>query len=208
MEAKDILSFMHEAEKVKCVLRHSFLSSGRQESSAEHTFRVALLAMLVGEKLDRKIDVCKAVKIALIHDICEAYAGDVPAFMKEEHKKQKKIEERHMLEMKRRFDDDQTDKIFSLWEEYERLKTDEAKLVKAMDKLEVHIQHNEADMSTWIDIEFPRSQYAGEEFFGFDSFIFELWEIVKEESRKKIKEESSRDLKEIDLQADRLRKET
>jgi putative hydrolase of HD superfamily len=76
----NILEIVKLGEKLKCELRHSWLSDGRQESVAEHTWRVSLMAMLLEPYLDNKLDIVKLLKMIIIHDLVEAEAKDIPAF--------------------------------------------------------------------------------------------------------------------------------
>ncbi len=66
-------------ERLKFELRHSYTSSGRQESVAEHTWRMALMAVLIEPLLKQKVDTARLLKIIVIHDLVEAEAKDVSA---------------------------------------------------------------------------------------------------------------------------------
>lgn len=79
-EAKKILEFLHIAENLKKLIRHSWLSDGRQESVAEHTWRMSLMFLLVEPHLGIKVDTQKTLEMIIIHDIIEALVGDIPAF--------------------------------------------------------------------------------------------------------------------------------
>ena len=77
-DVESILKLMNVAEKLKSVLRHSWLSSGRRESVAEHTWQMALLALLVAKHLEKPVNLEHTLKMILIHDLVEAEAGDIP----------------------------------------------------------------------------------------------------------------------------------
>lgn len=207
MEIKEILDFVHHVEKLKQILRHSWLSDGRQESVAEHTWRMSLMAILLVPELERKVDLCKALKMIAVHDLSEVDTVDVPAFLKSKRKKQKEIEKESMRKLKEKYDDPVIDEIYDLWWEYEEGKTPEAKFAKALDKVELRIQHNEADIKTWNNVEFPRALYVAEKFCEHDRFLKEFNESVVEESIKKIKRESSKNIKEIERLAEKLKRE-
>jgi putative hydrolase of HD superfamily len=81
MSLSQILQFLHEIEQLKKELRHSRLSDGRQESVAEHTRRMSLMAILLAPHLTKPVDMLHVLKMIIIHDINEAYVGDVPAFV-------------------------------------------------------------------------------------------------------------------------------
>ena len=94
--------------------------------------------------------------------------------------------------------------ICDIWLEFEEQMSIEAKFVKALDKIEVRIQHNEADIDTWNDVEFPRSLFSADKYCVFDDFVKKFNDLVTDESRKKIIDESTKDIKEIEKEADQM----
>ena len=83
MEAQKLLEILSVAEKLKCNTRHCYTSSGRKESVAEHSWRLGLMAMLsAGEAEFQDADMNKVIQMCLIHDLGEAFTGDIPAFAK------------------------------------------------------------------------------------------------------------------------------
>jgi putative hydrolase of HD superfamily len=186
-----ILHVLHIAERLKHEMRHSWLSNGRQESVAEHTWRVALMVMMVAPCLDQSVDIEKCLKLALIHDLAEAETGDIPVFENQQQdRKQAKYynEQQAMLRIEKKLDNEVGQQIYELWEEYEHQKSYEAKFVRALDKLEVQLQHNEADLSTWLHLEKlmvfqPKWMQA---FCEFDSGLSLLGELIKEEATEKL----------------------
>ncbi len=80
IEAQKILEFLHFTEKLKRLTRHSWLSDGRQESVAEHTWRISIMFILVEPHLGIKVDSLKTLEMIVIHDIIEIIAGDIWAF--------------------------------------------------------------------------------------------------------------------------------
>ena len=81
MEPKEFLAFLARLEKLKCNTRHSWTSSGRHESVAEHSWRLAMLALLLRDALP-EVDMDKVLRMCLIHDVGEAVTGDIPSFQK------------------------------------------------------------------------------------------------------------------------------
>ena len=189
MEKEEVIEFIHNIEKLKDELRHNWTSKDRKESVAEHSWRMSVMALLMEPKLKTKINLLKALKMISIHDLGEIEAGDVPAFMKKEKREQEKIEKESMGKLRKKYKDDVIDEIVALWEEYEERKTPESKFVKALDKLEVRIQHNESDIKRWNSIEFPRSQYVADKYCDYEPFLKEFNELVKKESKEKIRSE-------------------
>ncbi|MBP9742751.1 MAG: HD domain-containing protein [Burkholderiales bacterium] len=162
MESKEVATvireFLKETEKLKMELRHSYLSNGRQESVAEHVWRMSLLGMMVAPYLDRKINVERFLKIIIVHDIVEVYAGDVPiteSSVNIEVKRQKEKNEKAAIEKIKKFlPKPLCEEIDSLWHEYEENLTPEAKIAHALDKIEAQAQHNEAGIDTWVKEEY------------------------------------------------------
>lgn len=204
MTARQILKFLHEVEKLKHELRHSWLSNGRRESVAEHAWRVSLMAILIAPNLSKKINLTKALKMSVIHDLNEAYVGDVPAFS-QKHSLQKTDETKSIKKLIKRFPKQVMYEIHDLWHEFEEQKTIESKFIKALDKIEVRIQHNEADLSTWKDIEYPRSLFSADKYCEFDEFVKEFNEAIKNESRRKMKNSSDVNINEIEKQAEQMK---
>lgn len=142
-DTKTILDLWHYAEGLKLENRNVRISTGRHESVAEHCWRMAFMLITVAPRLKTNINLERALKIALVHDIAETEAKDVPSSKHFENKKVKdKKEEDEMLAIKniqKRFGDI-GEEIANIWKEYEDQKTDEAKVVKALDKLDARVQ--------------------------------------------------------------------
>lgn len=88
MRQEDFLSILSVAEKLKCNTRHSDTSNGRRESVAEHSWRLALMAMLLEDEFPG-VDINKVIKMCLIHDLGEAFTGDIATFNKTEKDSEK-----------------------------------------------------------------------------------------------------------------------
>ena len=142
-ETKRIIDFIHYAEKLKTELRHATRSDNQRESVADHSWRLILFLMLVAPKLTIKIDLLKTLKMAAIHDVTEIDAKDIPALEHINNKKisdKKKRDEQQAIEnIKIKLANDGQE-IYDLWQEFEDSKTNEAKLVNALDKLEGELQ--------------------------------------------------------------------
>lgn len=183
---KSILAFIHLSEKLKTVLRHSWLSNNRQESDAEHSWRVALLAVLLSPYLEEKINLERVLKLSVIHDLPEIYAGDHIAW-KGKLKNKHQIESSALQKLTRNLPKELKSQIIDLWEEYENAKSPEAKLTKALDKLEVIIQHDEADLKTWVKEEFKFNLTHGTKETKYSKLLSDLKKLVDAETKKKIR---------------------
>ena len=190
MEIRRLLDFLKTAEQLKCNTRHSYTSSGRLESVAEHSWRLALMAMLVGDEFP-ELDLDKVIKMCLIHDMGEAITGDIPAFEKTD--KDRKVENKKVEQLTDILPEPVRAEWKALFEEMEAMETQEAKLYKSLDKLEALIQHNEADISTWIPLEYDLQMTYGNEECKFTEYIQRLRDEVRKDSKRKIEENKQKD---------------
>ncbi len=201
-----ILEMLHIAEKLKQELRHSWLSNGRQESSAEHSWRLALMVLLIAPETNLELDMLKALKMAVIHDLVEAEAYDIPAFEHHRTEEKKAAEQSAADHYKEILSSPAGDEIYDLWIEYEEQTSTEAKFIKSLDKLEVRLQHNEAGVKTWNDIEYPRSLFAADKYCRIDKFIQEFNDQIKNDSTNLITS-SNKDIKSVRKEAGKLKKD-
>lgn len=81
MEPNELLRILSVAERLKCATRHCYTSSGRHESVAEHSWRLSLMAMLLSHDFPQA-DMDRVIRMCLIHDLGEAFTGDIPVFLK------------------------------------------------------------------------------------------------------------------------------
>jgi len=185
-----ILNVLTLAERLKFELRHSYTSSGRQESVAEHTWRMSLMAVLIEPLLKEKVDVARLLKMIILHDLVEAEAKDISALdvlRNPELKIQKQENEKKAIEnLRLALKETNGDEIYDLFYEFENKETYEAKLANALDKLEVQLQHNHADFSTWEEIEYDMS-YMMDKHVLFDETLFELKRQIENEAEQKMK---------------------
>ncbi|EGR2176496.1 TPA: HD domain-containing protein [Vibrio parahaemolyticus] len=131
------LALLIELDKLKSVLRRTRVKSaeGRLENSGEHSWHVALMAVLMEEHANAPVDICRVMKMLLIHDVVEIDAGDTfvydTAASKEQAEKEIKAAERlfGMLST------DQGQELLALWQEFEAAQSDDAKYAKALDRL-------------------------------------------------------------------------
>ena len=158
MEPKEFLAFLARLEKLKCNTRHSWTSSGRHESVAEHSWRLAMLALLLRDALP-EVDMDKVLRMCLIHDVGEAVTGDIPSFQKTDANEE--TERQAIAELLSPLPDGLQGELTALFAEMDALATPEARVYKALDKLEVVVQHNEAPLDTWLPLEYELNQTYG-----------------------------------------------
>ncbi|MDO4647092.1 MAG: HD domain-containing protein [Eubacteriales bacterium] len=187
MTPEQLLEILSVAEKLKCNTRHCYTSNGRHESVAEHTFRMALMGMLIsGEPEFADADMNKVIRMCLIHDLGEAFTGDIPTFLKNSGDAKK--EDELFDEWVASFPEKQREEFQSLLDEMKEMKTLEAKIYKALDKMEAVIQHNESDISTWLPLEYELQYTYGREQVEFSPYMKGLKAAVDAWTDRKIKE--------------------
>jgi putative hydrolase of HD superfamily len=140
MRLSGLLDFLQAAEQLKDTLRSGSTRKGRKESTAEHSWRLALM-ILVFEKELGEVDFPKLLKLCLIHDLGEAISGDIPAPEQTPGDDRQDRERRDFQELCAPLPADTAQDLLSLWDEYAGAQTLEARLAKAFDKLETMLQH-------------------------------------------------------------------
>lgn len=182
-----ILRSLKLSEGLKRELRHSWLSDGRRESVAEHCWNMSLLAILVHPHLEHPVDLERALRMVIVHDLVEAEAGDVPFFEVSERQTSKLAREAAAMErITGILPAPSGATIAELWHEFEAAHTPEAKLVKALDNLEVQIQHIWADIATWEAIEYDLVYTKMERHCAHDRFLRELCAAVRTAAEEKL----------------------
>ncbi len=187
MNTRDFITFLNKIEKLKCNTRHSWTSNSRQESVAEHCWRVAVMALLCEEEYP-DIDMNKVVKMCLIHDLGEAVLGDIPAFIKTES--DETAEEKAVDNLVSELPASTYSEWKALFAEMKELSTPEAKLCKSLDKLETLVSHNEADISTWLPIEYTENLVYGQKEVLWSPYMSALKDEIKKDALEKIGRES------------------
>lgn len=185
MDINEFLTFMHLAEQLKQTTRHSWTSGGVHEDVAAHSWRTAFMAMMVADEFD-DLDMNRVIKMCLVHDLGEAVTKDIPVFEKNEkdEEKEKKAQQQLIQIVSGKFQCE----LKGLFDEINAMQTKEAKLYKCLDKLEALIQHNEASLDTWLELEKElQLTYGQEECDAFD-YMKKLRERVKQDSIKKMEE--------------------
>jgi putative hydrolase of HD superfamily len=158
-EAARILQFLHAAERLKNVYRTSWTSDGQAESTASHTWRLSLMVVVLGQYLP-DVDIGKLLKICIIHDLGEAIGGDIPAIHQSANAPKSLQERDDLLHLVAPLPDSIRQEIIDLWDEYDQAATLEARVAKALDKLETLVQHNQGanppDFDYVFNIEYGR----------------------------------------------------
>ena len=183
MQPAELLKILRVAEKLKCNTRHCVTSTGRPESVAEHSWRLALMAMLLTGEFP-ELDLNRVIRMCLIHDLGEAFTGDIPTFVKTDadSRREDDLFDRWIQTLPA----DVRGEWESLLEEMNAQKTGEAKLYKALDRLEAVIQHNESDIDSWLPLEYSLQLTYGAENVRFSPYLRELKQEIDQWTREKI----------------------
>lgn len=183
MKPSELLKILNVAEKLKCNTRHCYTSSGRHESVAEHCWRTALMAMLLESEFPQA-DMNRVIKMILIHDLGEAFTGDIPCFNKTS--KDETNESNVLDDWVKTFPEPEQKQWLELYAEMNALETQEAKIYKALDKMEAVIQHDESDISTWIPLEYELQFKYGLENVQFSDYMKNLKTEIDKITKSKI----------------------
>ena len=183
MDPKECLAFLKKIEKLKSNPRHSWTADGTRETVAAHTFGLTALCLLLEPEFPQ-LDMGKVLRMCVIHDFGEAVTGDIPSFEKSEDHEE--VERRALAGLTASLPAPQRQMLDTLYAEMEALQTKEARLYKALDKMEAVIQHNNAPLSTWVPLEYELNQtYAVENAEEF-SFLKALRAEMLRETRQKL----------------------
>ena len=146
------VAFIKEIDKLKYIQRKTKLfNSDRHENDAEHSWHLAIMAVVLAEHSNENIDVLKVIKMLLIHDIVEIDAGDT--FIYDTQKNHTNTDEER-LAANRIFGllpKAQAEELIEIWEEFEAGETKEAKFAKSMDRLEPLLQNTSNNGGTWAE---------------------------------------------------------
>lgn len=185
MTPQEVLEILHVAERLKCNTRHCDTSTGRRESVAEHSWRLCLFAMLLEQEPEfRSLDTDRVLRMCLIHDLGEAFTGDIPAFSKsaQDEGREQALYEDWIAQ----FPPANRAQFQALLAEMTALATPEAKLYKALDKLEAVIQHNEASLDSWLPLEYDLQRTYGQESVQFSPYLRALKAEIDRWTEEKI----------------------
>ena len=156
------IDFILEADKEKNIFRQTHLSGHvRRENDAEHAWHMAIMIYLLKEYANEKIDIAKAMMMALIHDIVEIDAGDTYAYDTKGLETQKEREEKAAERIFGMLPEEQKTELKSLFEEFEAYETPEAKFARAMDNFQPLLLNDSNNGGDWKEHGVCRSQIMG-----------------------------------------------
>lgn len=183
MEPKAFLQVMHLAERLKNNTRHSWTSAGRHESVADHSWRLCLMALLVRDEFPQA-DMDKVLRMCVVHDLGEAFTGDIPTFEKNEE--DERAEAALLRQWAKALPAPYNAELPALFDEMDALQTEEARIYKALDNLEAVIQHDEADIATWLPLEYDLQLRYGADKVRFSAYLRQLKAQIDAETNTKV----------------------
>lgn len=148
------IDFIKEIDKIKFIQRKTrLINSDRPENDAEHSWHLAMMAIVLAEHARVPVDVLKVVKMVLIHDIVEIDAGDTFIYDTTKSHVNTVDERRAAQRIFGILPRDQADVLIALWDEFEAGETPEARFARAMDRLEPLLQNTSNNGGTWREFD-------------------------------------------------------
>ncbi len=146
-----LLKFTAEIDKMTSVLRRTvLLDKSRRENDAEHSWHIAVMALMFEEYYDGKVDIGRAVSMCVVHDLVEIYAGDTFAFDKKGNIDKNERESKAADMLFSQLPEDIGSMIRSLWEEFDAMETDDAIYAACMDRIQPLLHNTLTDGHTWV----------------------------------------------------------
>jgi len=144
------IEFIVELDKMKSILRQtSLIDNSKRENDAEHSWHISVMAMVLSEYANEDIDICKVIKMLLVHDLVEIYAGDTFCYDKEGNMDKKERELKAADKIFGMLDEDKGKELRGLWDEFEEMKTKEAIFAASMDRLQPFFNNYFSGGGTW-----------------------------------------------------------
>lgn len=180
-----LLDFLRAAERLKSTPRSAHTSAGEVESVAAHTWRLCLLALVLARYFP-EVDAARVLKICVVHDLGEALLGDVPAPEQDASADKAAQERADLLTLAAPLPEPVRAEVVALWDEYEGAATPEARLAKALDKLETILQHNQGQNPADFDYRFNLAY--GARYTDDDPRIAAIRQVLDAETRARADE--------------------
>lgn len=151
--------FLLEVDKMKQIYRQTHIRGGsRQENDAEHSWHLALMAFLLEEHSNEPVDITRVIKMVLIHDLVEVYAGDTYAYDAAANASKRQREEEAADRIFGMLPEDQGKMLRQLWEEFETYETAEARFAHVMDNFQPMILNDDNGGKDWSRHQVKKSQ--------------------------------------------------
>ncbi len=178
MTTQEYLAVVHCIAGLKERTRHAWTKDGRQESVAEHSWRMALMAYFLRDRFPAA-DLMRVLLMCLLHDMGEVFTGDIPTFEKTEADRAREhaLRDAWIDALPAPY----RDEVRGLFREMDAGETEEARLVRALDRMEAVLTHNEGDPRTWLPLEYDLQRTYGVREAAFSDTLRELRAAVNNE---------------------------
>lgn len=177
------MDFIVELDKMKSILRQtSLINEDRREDDAQHSWHISLMAMLLAEYSNEKVDVLKVIKMLLTHDLVEIYAGDTFCYDEVGNSDKREREVAAAEKIFGMLDKDKGKELRALWDEFEEMKTPEALFAASMDRLQPMLNNYHNDGGTWKKFDVSKSDIykrigpvkdSSDELWGYVEYMLE-----------------------------------
>lgn len=176
---KKDMDFIVKLDEMKSIIRATnLIGKDEREDDAQHSWHISVMAMILSEYADEDIDTYKVIKMLLIHDLVELFAGDTFCYDEEANKDK---EERELIAAEKIYgmlDKDKGEELRALWDEFEEMETTEAVFAASMDRLQPILNNYYNDGGTWKKFEVSKSQIY-ERVKPIKSSSKRLWKFVE-----------------------------
>ena len=185
MNTNTLLDILKLAARLKDTTRHCYTAGGRRESVAEHCWLAALMAYFLKDEFP-DADMDKVIRMCLLHDLGEAFTGDIPSFLKtgEDESREDALLADWVSSLPPQF----STEMSALYREIEERETLESRIFKAIDGMEAVMQHNASDLSTWLPLEYQLNLTYAEDKVAFSPYLTQLRRAIREETEQKLAE--------------------
>src|SRR6056297_874715 len=170
------MAFLTEIDQLKSVLRATTLCDGsRMENSAEHSWHIALYALVLAEHAETPIDVAKVLKMLLLHDLVEIDAGDAPVFGDHDVEALAAKEAAAADRIFALLPDDQASAFRAIWDEFETNKTPEAQFAKSIDRMQPPMQNLASGGGSWTEYDVTQDMFEAHNGPKIDTGAPKIW---------------------------------
>ncbi|MEE1210965.1 MAG: HD domain-containing protein [Treponema sp.] len=177
-DVNKILKFTAEIDKMTSVLRRTMLiDKSRRENDAEHSWHIAVMAILFEKFAPTGTDISRAVKMCIVHDLVEIYAGDTFAYDINGNKSKAEREVKAADKLFGMLPEDVGKEIRLLWEEFDRMETPDAKYAACMDRIQPYLHNTLTDGHTWVEGKVSKTQVL-ERSGVIEETLPEVWDWV------------------------------
>lgn len=177
-DVNKILKFTAEIDKMTSVLRRTMLiDKSRRENDAEHSWHIAVMAILFEKFAPTGTDISRAVKMCVVHDLVEIYAGDTFAYDINGNKSKAEREVKAADKLFGMLPEDVGKEIRLLWEEFDRMETPDAKYAACMDRIQPYLHNTLTDGHTWVEGKVSKTQVL-ERSGVIEETLPEVWDWV------------------------------